>query len=73
LRGIVRQSTFDHYEIAIRVQIKPVLGRLKLAKLAPLHLADFYQDNLAAGFVPASVTKLHVALHKALDQAVRWH
>jgi integrase len=73
LRGAVRQSTFDRYEIAVRVHIKPVLGRLKLIKLAPTHLAGFYQDKLAAGFAPASVNKLHVALCKALDQAVKWH
>jgi integrase len=73
LRGAVRQSTFDRYEIAIRVHIKPILGRLKLTKIAPTHLAGFYQDKLAAGFAPASVTKLHVALHKALDQAVKWN
>ena len=30
LRGSVRQSTFDRYEIAVRVHIKPGLGRLKL-------------------------------------------
>jgi integrase len=42
LRGAVRQSTFDRYEIAVRVHIKPVLGRLKLIKLAPTHLAGFY-------------------------------
>ena len=72
LRGSVRQSTFHRYEIAVRVHIKPVLGRLKLTKLAPTHLASFYQEKLAAGFAPASVNKLHVTLHKALDQAVKW-
>jgi integrase len=55
------------------VHIKPVLGRLKLKKLTPTHLAGFYQDKLAAGFASASVNKLHVILHKALDQAVKWH
>ena len=72
VRGSVRQSTVDRYEIAVRVHIKPALGRLKLKKLTPAHLAGFYQDRLAAGFAPASVNKLHVTLHKALDQAVRW-
>jgi integrase len=72
VRGSVRQSTFDRYEIAVRVHIKPALGRLKLKKLTPAHLASFYQDRLAAGSAPASVNKLHVTLHKALDQAVRW-
>ncbi len=30
-------------------------------------------DRLAAGFAPASVNKLHVTLHEALGQAVKWH
>ncbi len=72
VRGSVRQSTLERYEIAVRVHIKPALGRLKLKKLTPAHLAGFYQDRLAAGFAPASVNKLHVTLHKALDQAVGW-
>jgi integrase len=73
VRGSVRQSTFDCYEIAVRVHIKPALGRLKLKKLTPAHIAGFYQDRLAAGFAPASVNKLHMVLHKALSQAVKWH
>jgi integrase len=69
LTGSVRQSTLDGYEIAVRVHIKPALGRLKLKKLTPAHVASFYQDKLSAGAAPASVNKLHVTLHKALDQA----
>jgi integrase len=73
LTGSVRQSTLDGYEIAVRVHIKPALGRLKLKKLTPAHVASFYQDKLTAGAAPASVNKLHVTLHKALDQAVKWN
>src|SRR5215213_2888673 len=73
VRGSVRQSTFDRYEIAVRVHIKPALGRLRLKKLTSARLASFYQDRLDARFAAASVYKLHVVLHKALDQAVRWH
>src|SRR5829696_7715241 len=68
VRGCVRQSTYDRYEIAVRVHTKPALGRLKLKKLAPAHVQSFYQDKLDAGCAPASVTKLHVVLHKALSQ-----
>jgi integrase len=57
----------------VRVHIQPALGGLKLKKLTPAHVANFYQDRLAAGFAPASVNKPHVTLHKALGQAVRWH
>jgi integrase len=72
VRGSVRQSTYDRYEIAVRVHIRPGLGRIKLSRLSPANVAGFYQDRLAAGAAPASVNKLHVTLHKALDQAVKW-
>src|SRR5215207_3200607 len=71
--GSVRQSTFDRYEIAVRVHIKPALGRLKLKNLTPMHVQGFYQDRLDAGLAPASVNKLHAILHKALSQAVKWN
>ena len=73
VRGSVRQSTYDRYEIAVRVHIQPALGRVKLSRLTPAHVAGFYQDRLAAGHAPASVNKLHVTLHKALSQAVKWN
>src|ERR687898_3560563 len=63
--GSVRQSTYDRYEIAVRVNIKPALGRIKLKKLASAHVQGLYRDRLDAGFAPASVNKLHVVLHKA--------
>ncbi|HEY6714444.1 MAG TPA: N-terminal phage integrase SAM-like domain-containing protein [Rubrobacter sp.] len=71
LTGSVRQSTLDGYEIAVRVHIKPTLGRLKLKTLTPAHVASFDQDKLTAGAAPASVNKLHVTLHKTLAQAVK--
>ncbi|MDQ3638993.1 MAG: N-terminal phage integrase SAM-like domain-containing protein, partial [Actinomycetota bacterium] len=72
VRGSVRESTYDRYESAVKVHITPALGRVKLSKLSPAHVAGFYQDRLAAGCAPASVNKLHVTLHKALSQAVKW-
>ena len=71
--GSVRQSTFDRYESAVRLHIKPALGRLKLKKLTPAHVQCFYQDRLDAGLAPASVHKLHTILHKALSQAAQWN
>lgn len=37
-----------------------------------LHVQSFYRDRLDAGLAPASVNKLHMVLHKALSQALRW-
>lgn len=73
VRGSVRQSTLDRYESAIQLHIEPALGRLRLKKLTPAHLAGFYQDRLDAGLAPATVNKLHAILHKAFDQAVKWN
>jgi hypothetical protein len=42
VRGSVRQSTLDRYESAVRLHIKPALGRLKLKKLTPVHVQGFY-------------------------------
>jgi integrase len=72
MRGSIRKSTYDRYEGAVRVHIKPALGRLKLDKLSPAHLQGFYRNRLDAGCAPASVNKLHTVLHKALSQAVAW-
>ena len=73
VQGYVRQSTYDRYESAVRLHIKPALGRLKLKKLTPAHVQSFYRDRIDAGLAPASVNKLHMILHKALSQAVQWH
>ena len=73
VRGSVRQSTFDRYESAVRLHIKPALGRLKFKKLSPARVQRFYRDRLDAELAPASVNKLHLILHKALSQAVAWN
>jgi integrase len=76
VKGTVRESTFERYEYAIRPHIKPALGRVKLKSLTPAHVRGFYRAKLdgssdgSPGLAPATVHKLHVVLHKALDQAV---
>jgi integrase len=69
-RGTVRESTFERYGHAVDLHIGPALGRLKLKALTPAHVRGFYRDRLDSGLSPATVHKLHVVLHKALDQAV---
>ena len=50
----------------------PALGNVKLAKLTPAHLQGFYRTKLDAGLSPRTVQYLHVVLHRALKQALRW-
>ena len=70
VKGTVRESTFERYEYTISPHIKPVLGRIKLKNLTPAHVRAFYREKLDARLAPATVHKMHVVLHKALDQAV---
>ncbi len=68
--GTVRQSTYEVYGHMIRPHIVPGLGRIKLKALTPAHVRGFYREKLDSELSPATVHKMHVVLHKALDQAV---
>jgi hypothetical protein len=50
--------------------IVPVLGRVKLKTLNPVHVRNVYREKLDSGLSSATVRKIHGVLQKALDQAV---
>ena len=62
----------ERYEADIRVHIKPVLGSTKIIKLDALQLHYFYRDKLNSGLAVNTVRMMHVIIHKAMKQAVRW-
>jgi integrase len=72
VRGTIRESTFERYESIVQLHITPALGRLRLKALNPARVQSFYRDRLDSGLSPATVQKIHVVLHKALKQAVKW-
>jgi integrase len=72
VRGSVRRSTFDCYEVICWRHIIPALGGMKLSRLTPVHVQEFYRGRLDSGLASASVHKCHTVLHKALSQAVEW-
>jgi integrase len=72
VKGAVRQGTFQRYEQLVRLHIAPALGRLKLKALTPVRVQGLYQNRLDSGLSPATVQKIHVVLHRALEQAVVW-
>ena len=71
-KGSVRTSTFERYESIAELHLTPALGRLRLKALTPAHVQGFYRAKLDGGLSPATVQKIHVVLHKALSQAVKW-
>ena len=72
VRGSVRQSNYQRDEYLCRKQVVPALGKKKLKTLNPADVQRFYRDKLDSDLSSATVHKLHVVLHKALKQAMRW-
>lgn len=75
----LRESTLHGYRSAIRIYVNPRLGETRLQALTPDQLNAFYGDLLRegrrdgkSGLSPKTVHNVHVMLHKALHDAVRW-
>lgn len=80
IRSTVRPSTFDSYRLNIERHVVPRLGLTPLQKLRPAHLNKMYAELLEEGRVdrngglaPKTVNYVHVILHRALRDAVRWN
>src|SRR5918994_1230431 len=72
VRGNVKPITYESYERILRVHVVPTLGKVKLNSLNPLHLQSLYRERLDLGLSPRTVQYVHVVMHRALEQAVRW-
>jgi integrase len=75
----LRHSTVQGYRSAIRNYVVPRLGEILIQALTPDQLNAFYGDLLRegrckgkGGLSPKTVHNVHVMLHKALHDAVRW-
>lgn len=76
----LRKSTLEGYRSAIRSHVIPHLGEMRLQALTPDGLNAFYATLLKegrrdgkGGLSPKTVHNVHVMLHKALHDAVRWN
>lgn len=74
----VKIKTRCDYESSVRCHIKPRLGKIKLAELKGLQIQQFYNDlsvngkliGKGGGLAPKTIKNVHIALHRALEQAV---
>ena len=80
IRASVRPTTHDHYARIVTAHVVPRIGGVRLQALTPAQLNAFYADLLLGGrrlkpgapLAPKTVRHVHTALHKALNDAVRW-
>jgi integrase len=72
VKDSVRPTTYHRYESIVRLHVDPILGGTRLLKLTPAKIQALYRERLDSGCSPRTVRYLHVTLHKALDQALKW-
>jgi hypothetical protein len=72
VKGSVRASTHERYESVCRVHIIPQVGDKRLADLTEMLVQSLYRERLGSGCSARTVRYVHVTLHKALKQAVKW-
>jgi len=63
--------TAERYASIVRLHVVPVIGNVKLAKLAPEHLRKVYRTARDNGLSNQTCLHLHRALHTALQYGVR--
>lgn len=67
----VRPGTLRQYAWLVNYHAIPSLGSMKLTKIRPAHLEDFYAELQAQeGISSRSILHLHRVIHQALDRAV---
>jgi integrase len=71
-------TTLRQTHSVIEHHLKPLLGHLAVNRLTTVAIDDVYRHLLTAGgpcgrpLAPGTVHRVHVVLHRALTQAVRW-
>ena len=68
----VRPWTYKGYEVHVRRHINPVIGRVPLDKVEPLHVQSLMNRKLRDGLSAKSVRYIRGTLRTALTQAQRW-
>lgn len=79
VRPNLSPRTAEGYEYIIRRHLIPALGNIPLTQIKPEHLQKYYSEKLSAGrcdgnggLSTRTVRHHHVALHTALESAVKW-
>lgn len=70
-RPLIRFKTHESYETAIRLHIKPNIGKVELANLTPLAVLKLYQQLTRAGVGADTRRKVHNTLSGACKRALK--
>lgn len=70
-RRTVRPRTYQNYELMVRLHIVPVIGRVRLNRLAAADVRRLLNRAADHDYSPSTVRHIHAVLRVALEQAVR--
>lgn len=71
IHGTVKDRSWMRHEEVVRLHLSPLAG-IRLGKLDAMRVSALYQAKLDKGLSARTVKLVHITLHKALGQAVRW-
>ncbi|WP_081682775.1 site-specific integrase [Marmoricola sp. URHB0036] len=79
IRSVLRPSTWVNYRDYMNAYVIPIIGDSRLRDLTPMRINLLYSHLLKdgrvrgpGGLAPKTVRNVHVMLHRALSDAVRW-
>lgn len=67
---MIKQSTWDNYQLWIESHIEPVIGQIPLAQLTTNHIQRVYVQMMDGGLSSASIRKVHTIINGCLNKAV---
>jgi len=67
----LKDSTYITYKIYIESYLKPYMAEININKLNSLHIESCLAELKNKGYENATISKVHVLLTQALDQAVK--
>ena len=77
MKNSIRVTTFENYEVQVRLHLKPAIGHVRLSQLTTAHLQKLYNEKLTGdradhkqgGLSAKSVRIIHGVIYGALEQA----
>jgi integrase len=68
----VRPLTYAGYRVNVEKHLIPILGKIRLDQLTPLHVQQMMNERLSDGLSTKSVAYMQQVLRTALGLAVKW-
>ncbi len=66
------ERTYSCYETMLRLYVRPMLGKKKIASIRPLDVQELIDSLSERGLSSNTIRRAHVVFSRALKQAVRW-